>query len=78
MNPSTYSWQRVSYSIAFSFIAVLVLFYIQPPDMFDENGNPRGFGLEEDQTLFTAGTAISLVAGCTLFIFTWIDMVFGP
>lgn len=73
-----HSLNRVVFSVVFCGVAVLILFYVKPPDMFDENGVPRQFGVEPDQTLLSVGSVTFLVAAITLFCFTWIDMVIGP
>lgn len=77
-NPSARSFNRVLFSIVFSGIAVLVLFYIKPKDMFEINGKPKSFGFKQDETLLSVGVITFLISAITLFIYTWIDMVFLP
>ena len=77
-NPAALSVNRIAYSVIFSGITILVLFFVQPQDMFEDSGRPRHFGVGPDQTLLSVGVMTVLIASLTLFIFTWVDMVFHP
>lgn len=70
---------RLVHAMVLTGLAVLVLFFLKPDSMFDPStGRPRQWGLRRGQTLLSVGAATFLTAAFTLFVFTWIDMVFAP
>lgn len=68
---------RVKYSAVFACLAVAMMFLVKPPWLFDATGAPKPFGLGPGQSLISVGSCTVLSAVLSLFLFTWIDLVFS-
>lgn len=66
---------RVYYAAVFLCLLVSVMFLVKPRELFDDDGQPRHFGLAYGNTLMSIGTLTFVTAGGLLFLFAWIDMV---
>ena len=72
-----HSSDRVKYAIFFSTLAIILMFLMKPKLMFREDGSMKDFGLGPQKTLISVGSCTLFVSVVSLYIFTWIDLVFA-
>jgi hypothetical protein len=70
------SSDRVVYALVFSTLAVVLMFLVKPSIMFRPDGRPRPFGVGNDETMISVGLCTVAAAIASLYLFTWIDLVF--
>lgn len=66
---------RIIYSVLFFLMASVLLVVFKPKQMFDEEGQPKPFGVGPGRTLFSLGTAILLLAILSFYAFSMAEMV---
>jgi uncharacterized membrane protein len=65
---------RLSAGITLFLILSLILYATQPQMVFDENGKPRSFGFHEEQSMFSLGVVIPIIAILSYFVATLIEV----
>ena len=69
--------QRIVYSSLFYTLSMILVVVSKPTGMFDEIGNPRGFGIGNEKTLFSLGVTTVVLAVISFYVFTLIDCIFS-
>lgn len=71
----TWITSRVVYSLIFFSVISALIIVFKPPFMYDEEGNPKPFGIGPYKTPFSLGSALLLVAIASSFLFSVISMI---
>lgn len=66
---------RVVYSSLFFLLTAALLVVARPRFMFDDEGNPKPFGVGPGRTLFSLGTALLVLAILSFYVFSLVEMV---
>lgn len=67
---------RVIYSALFYVLVLLLVVTCQPSVAFTKGGDPKGFGVGQDKTLFSLGLFSIVFAILSFYIFCVIDIMF--
>lgn len=70
---------RVIYSVIFFVLSMILIIVSKPSALFDpETGAPRPFGFApKDSTLFSLGVVMVSAAITSLYLFAFIDLIWG-
>jgi hypothetical protein len=71
---------RVIYSVIFFVLSMILIIVAKPHVLFDpETGAPRPFGFspKSDATLFSLGVVVVSAAIASMYLFAFIDLVWG-
>lgn len=67
---------RVIYSLLFYILLLLLIISMKPSIIFNKDGSLKNFGLEKNETIYSLGVAVIIIAILSFYIFCILDIIF--
>jgi heme/copper-type cytochrome/quinol oxidase subunit 2 len=67
---------RIAFSIVIFILSMILFFIVRPRIAFENDGKPRKFGVERNETIYSLGIFTIISAILTFYVFCVIDLIF--